>query len=115
MNCKYCKANCASVGEDQEKKSRGYIPMTNADRIRAMTDDELSKFIESMVDGSNSHEVACYGCINYGTHHSDPQYKGTYLYDCEGCNSEGVGLDVKKWLQKHAEAAEAAIKGEPNG
>lgn len=84
---------------------------TNADRIRAMTDDELAKFIESMVDGSNSHEVACYGCINYGTHHSDPKYKGTYLYDCEGCNSEGVGLDVKKWLQKHAEEAEAELEG----
>ena len=74
-------------------------PMTNADRIRAMSDEELAEFIRSMVDEDYTHEVACYGCISYGTHHSDPANKGTNLYECDGCSCEGVGLDVLKWLQ----------------
>ena len=78
-------------------------PQTNADRIRAMSDEKLAEFIQNMVDGSNSHNVACYGCINYGTHHSDPANKGTYLYECEGCTNEGIGLDVLMWLQRPAE------------
>ena len=78
-------------------------PKTNADRIRSMSDEELAEFIRSMVDGSNSHNVACYGCINYGTHHSDPANKGTYLYECEGCTNEGIGLNVLMWLQQPAE------------
>ena len=78
-------------------------PMTNADRIRSMTDEELAEFIRSMVDESNSHNVACYGCINYGTHHSDPANKGTYLYECDGCENEGIGLDVLMWIQQPAE------------
>lgn len=73
-------------------------PQTNADRIRAMSDEELAEFIRKMVDGSNTHDVACYGCIHYGTHHSDPENKGTDLYECGGCQSEGIGLDVLKWL-----------------
>ena len=77
--------------------------MTNADRIRAMSDEELAVFIESMVDDNKCHEVACYGCTVYGTHHSDPANKGTNLYECDGCPSEGIGLDVMAWLQQPAE------------
>ena len=77
--------------------------MTNAQKIRVMSDEELAEFIRGMVDGSYSHPVACYGCINYGTHHSDPANKGTYLYECEGCTNEGIGLDVLMWLQQPAE------------
>ena len=78
-------------------------PKTNADCIRAMSDEELAEIIYSMVDGSNNHNVACYGCINYGTHHSDPANKGTYFYECDGCENEGIGLDVLMWLQQPAE------------
>ena len=83
----------------------GVVPKkpTNADRIRSMSDEKLAEFIQNMVDGSNNHNVACYGCINYGTHHSDPANKGTYLYECEGCTNEGIGLDVLMWLQQPAE------------
>ena len=100
--CYECSA-CMS-GDDHfrpakpEKKQ-----MTNADRIRAMSDETLAEFIISMVDGNNNHNVACYGCINYGTHHSDPVNKGTCLYECDGCENEGIGLDVLKWLQQQAE------------
>lgn len=72
--------------------------MTNFDRIKGYSVDEMAEFIRSMVDDEETHEVACYGCINYGTHHSDPAYKGTNLYECEGCSCEGIGLDVVAWL-----------------
>ena len=78
-------------------------PVTNAQRIRAMSDKELAEFIRSMVDDDCTHEVACYGCVNYGIHHSDPANKGTHLYECDGCSCEGIGLDVLKWLQQPAE------------
>ena len=80
-----------------------FINPTNADRIRHMSDEKMAEFIQNMVDGSNNHNVACYGCINYGTHHSNPANKGTYLYECEGCTNEGIGLDVLMWLQQPAE------------
>ena len=78
-------------------------PKTNADRIRAMSDEELAEFIFSLVDEDSSYEIGCYGCINYGTHHSDPANKGTHLYECEGCSGEGIGLDIGKWLKQPAE------------
>ena len=91
-------------GSDCDKFNQSVLSqqVTNADRIRGMTDEELAEFIRSMIDGSNSHGVSCYGCIHYGTHHSDPENKGTYLYECEGCEGEGIGLDVLKWLQLSA-------------
>ena len=44
-NCKYCKADCALSGEENLKECKGHIPMTNADRIRAMSDEELAELI----------------------------------------------------------------------
>ena len=100
-----CNNKKCSLGEcDQPETCAAYVPvLTRADKIRAMSDEELAEFIRSMVDESNSHNVACYGCINYGTHHSDPANKGTPLYECDGCENEGIGLDVLMWLQKPAE------------
>lgn len=74
--------------------------MTNYERIKAMTPSELAAFLRSCVDPSETHEVACYGCVHFGTHHSDPDYKDAGLYECEDCACEGVGLDVEKWLMK---------------
>ena len=111
-NCKYITKNGRCGLKDSYAYRHGCFgedmckcrePMTNADRIRAMSDEELAEFIQNMVDGSNSHNVACYGCINYGTHHSDPANKGTCLYECDGWENEGIGLDVLKWLQQPAE------------
>lgn len=45
MNCKYCKADCVRRGEHREKECKGYMPMTNADRIRAMSDEGLAELI----------------------------------------------------------------------
>ena len=45
-NCKLCRADCVRRGEDRQKGScKGFLQMTNADRIRAMSDEELAKFI----------------------------------------------------------------------
>lgn len=45
-NCKLCLADCAFSGKDMKKGTcKGYIPMTNADRIRAMSDEELAVFL----------------------------------------------------------------------
>ena len=77
--------------------------MSNADRIRSMSDEELAEFIRSMVDGSYNYDFACYKYTNYVTHHSDPANKGIYLYKCDDCESEGIGLDVLMWLQMPAE------------
>lgn len=81
-------------------------PLTNADRIRQMGDEELAEFIRSMVDGSYNYDFACYKYTNYVTHHSDPANKGIYLCKCDDCESEGIGLDVLMWLQQPAEVSE---------
>ena len=99
----WCEKVIDSPDPDMQRDCQHFCEKTNADRIRAMSDEELAEFIQNMVDGSNNHNVACYGCINYGTHHSDPANKGTYLYECEGCTNEGIGLDVLMWLQQPAE------------
>ena len=83
-----------------------FEPITNYDRIKAMNVEQLAAFLKTMVDENETHEVACYGCINYGTHHSDPQNKGTGLYECEGCSCEGIGHDLVKWLKSEAEENE---------
>ena len=44
-NCKYCKAECGFCGENRQSDCGGYIPMTNADRIRAMSDEELAEWM----------------------------------------------------------------------
>lgn len=45
-NCKLCLADCAFSGKDMKKGTcKGYIPMTNSDRIRAMSDEELAEFL----------------------------------------------------------------------
>lgn len=49
-NCKLCLADCAFSGKDMKKGTcKGYIPMTNADRIRAMSDEELLDFMKKSV------------------------------------------------------------------
>ena len=59
-NCKYCKADCALRGEENLKECKGHIPMTNADRVRSMTDDELNDLFHEIynagVDDAVSYE-----------------------------------------------------------
>lgn len=60
MNCKYCKADCAHSGEDRELEKRScYIPMTNGDRIRSMSDEELAKIISDGGCPPKISEIVC--------------------------------------------------------
>ena len=48
MNCKNCRQNCAWAGKERSEHGKcfvGYIPTTNADLIRSMTDEELAEVI----------------------------------------------------------------------
>lgn len=58
MNCKYCRANCTGARQDREiALCLGYDPpKTNADRIRAMTDEELARFLDN-TDGDSPPNV----------------------------------------------------------
>ena len=43
--CVRCKGNCGFIGITGMWACKGFVPMTNADRIRAMTDEELAEWI----------------------------------------------------------------------
>ena len=40
--CKRCKHECSIEGMSGSIVCNGFVPMTNADRIRAMTDEQLA-------------------------------------------------------------------------
>lgn len=46
FHCINCKSHCVWAGKDGEPEHKkclvGYTPITNADRIRAMSDEELA-------------------------------------------------------------------------
>lgn len=53
-NCKLCLADCAFSGKDMKKGAcKGYIPMTNSDRVRAMSDEKLAKAINLLAEGES--------------------------------------------------------------
>jgi hypothetical protein len=43
--CVRCKGNCGFIGITGMWACQGFIPLTNADRIRSMTDEELADWI----------------------------------------------------------------------
>lgn len=53
MNCKNCKKQgCSLAGKNHEMsfECKAYIGKTNADRIRAMSDEELAELMEDKGD-----------------------------------------------------------------
>ena len=85
-NCKLCLADCAFKGNDMKKGNcKGYIPMSNADRIRAFSDVELAEFISRI-------EIGDFGPQVYGKTFCD-MCKGQY--ECDDCRLW--------WLQQPAE------------
>lgn len=99
-----CCLNYGSKACHNAAKEAGFeVKPTNFERIKDMSIEEMAAFLKSMVDDNETHEVGCYGCINYGTHHSDPRNKENGLYECEGCYCEGVGHDLVKWLEREVE------------
>lgn len=43
--CVRCKGNCGFIGITGMWACKGFVPMTNADRIRGMSDEELAHFM----------------------------------------------------------------------
>lgn len=77
IECKFIEVN----GEKQPSNWKP-LPMTNADRIRAMSDEELAKFLESDVWRCDKYK-ACSHCIMR--------------------NEKGECMSVFKWLKQPAE------------
>ena len=76
--CKNCKRwTCGAKGTSHEMSIRcgNYIPPTNADRIRAMTDEELDKFL-----GEVQWDVANYcGGVTEKQEYPVPEQRGAWL------------------------------------
>jgi predicted hydrolase (HD superfamily) len=65
--------------------------MTNGDKIRSMTDKELTEWLDKQYnqDREDWTPLGCYHCADYGTHH--------YPEDCGDC--EWLG-GIMGWLQQ---------------
>ena len=84
--CESCKGFIDMRGQFHEHKEEPFMPsMTNADRIRAMRDEELAEFISRI-------EIGDFGPQVYGKTFCD-MCKGQY--ECDDCRLW--------WLQQPAE------------
>lgn len=89
-DCKRCKKyyqnkyDCAECNPDYR--------ITNADRIRAMSDDELAEFIVKSCDNPmlEKNEDMCDFCDKYEDEKAE-------------CNEEECKMAVVKWLKSEAE------------
>ena len=81
-----CNNKKCSLGEcDQPETCAAYVPViTNADRIRSMSDEELANVI-----ARNAYTGAC---NDFGI-----SYDGKCCHNCEKCDA------IIKWLQQPAE------------
>lgn len=69
--CKICADGCYLAGTDRQISfCRSYKPQTNADRIRAMSDEELAKWIDTMYckclwcdNKKDCNDIECTDCI----------------------------------------------------
>ena len=106
--CKICRSTtCGNHGKDITLGGEGwkcdYIPVpTNADRIRAMTDEELAAFMFSMVDCvSCENKLMNNGKLVFGERRKTCTDKAYYaMCKGDGRKCESVCL---KWLQQPAE------------
>lgn len=66
-NCKQCKnPDCFWVGVDDDEICDEYLPKTNADRVRAMTDEELAEMLnhaqgDGFLVGIGQRKMSAYG------------------------------------------------------
>ena len=61
--CKRCKGECGVEGMSGSIVCHGFVPKTNADRIRAMTDEELVNFFWNWCEGVECKGKDCDECI----------------------------------------------------
>lgn len=92
-NCKLCLSDCAFSGKDMKKGTcKGYIPMTNADRIRSMSDWELAV-------AAVRYKGTVVNATRYGGH--EHKFYGPHGEPC--ANKEHAILMWFNWLQRQAE------------
>lgn len=91
MQFRWCPIKNDSLDIEAERDCSSYQAMTNADRIRNMTDEELAKFIKAV--GCNSH---------YG---DDCGYPFCHSMKGKLCTGIAKKTDKKtlKWLQSQVE------------
>lgn len=87
--CEHCKAHCIWRGSSYFPEHGclvGYVPMTNADRIRGMTDEELAEFLD-----------AEYWKLNQCKSDApvDDETKECLLPDCKGCWLDWLKQEIK--------------------
>lgn len=68
--------------------------MTNADKIRNMSDEELADFLDKISNDERKDwsPIGCNTCCNYNTHH--------YPDDCGDCEWKD---GILNWLTKRSE------------
>ena len=90
-NCKDCHSKCEHAGKDREFCYRGTSckkgVMTNGDKLRSMSDEELAVFLDNF--GAN-----CMDCAKLGKNPQCEIYKEGF-----NCGPE----DIMEWLKKTAE------------
>lgn len=84
--CNWCEKIKDNPHEEIERECEHYVTMTNADRIRSMTDEELAKFLEAIT------------CETHGWCDDCPSLEGNY---CHGLNDESNSLVQERleWLK----------------
>lgn len=98
-NCKNCCTRfCTAAGKNDDPEiCEEYTPVrTNADRIRAMSDEEMAEFIRSILV---YHMQFTFAFLRKGKGECD---KECPLFKC--CNSKSgySGFSVEEWLKQEA-------------
>ena len=85
-NCNLCKEYQSGIACTYCDNGSEFVKMTNADSIRAMSDEELAEFLDDLTDN-------CCRCAEH-------QNCG----NCQiGLDAESGFCDIRKWIQSEAE------------
>lgn len=96
--CESCQGFIDMRGEFHQHKEEPFMPpMTNADRIRGMSDEELAK--EFVLAGEFENRV-CFCCKYFKCLQNKDGY---CVYKHGRCNMDARLEAYKKWLQKPTE------------
>lgn len=86
----WCELHLESYDIDEPRDCPDYIQASNADRLRAMSDEELAVFLDDLT-------CLCVDCNDHdGVNENCPIYK-------QGCGRYCEPKDLMNWLQQLAE------------
>lgn len=89
--CVRCKGNCGFIGITGMWACQGFIPLTNADRIRSMSDEELTDLLTAVA--KKSAEMLC-------------KSLKTVEVDLSECDFEILTKTFLSWLKSPVEVDE---------